>query len=333
MTVILTITPAGNQPPQFTADNYTIYVSEGVPVSSSLWRIPISDAENDALTFTFLSQNPETAFNTYTEAGTGYQILRNEILLDQERYSSYTLLLRVQQTNNASQFDEATIFVIVTDINDNAPVFAPTTYTFSLQENQPINTFVGPVTASDRDAPNTPFSSITYSIQPQPNSDFTINATGHIFSQRSFNYEFRTQYVFTVVATDGSGLVGFATITVNILDLQDNIPLFDRDRYEFYVDEQRPIGTLVGSFTANDVDTTPNIQYQFGAGGDAGSFSVLTLTGALSTAAVFDYNIRNLYNFTITTSDGATQCGNVQRACAQVAVIVRVSLETCLFLW
>ena len=39
--VIVTITPVGNQPPQFTADSYTIYVSEGEPVQSSLWRIPV----------------------------------------------------------------------------------------------------------------------------------------------------------------------------------------------------------------------------------------------------------------------------------------------------
>ena len=39
--VIVTITPVGNQPPQFTANSYTIYVSEGEPVQSSLWRIPV----------------------------------------------------------------------------------------------------------------------------------------------------------------------------------------------------------------------------------------------------------------------------------------------------
>jgi hypothetical protein len=326
VTVVLSIMPAGNQPPQFTASNYTIYVSEGVPTGSSLFRIPVSDAENDPLTFSLLSQTPEIAFNTYTESPSGYQILRNSIGLDRERYSSYTLLLRAAQTNNVNSFAECTIFVIVTDVNDNAPRFAQNSYTFSIQENQPTNTPVGtPVTATDADAPNTAFSTITYSIQPSSN-DFTINsATGQIASMQSFNYEFRTQYNFTVVATDGGGLVGITTVTVNILDLQDNIPLFDRDRYEFYVDEQRNIGTVVGQFTATDVDQTKNIQYQFGAGGDAASFSVTALNGDLSTAAIFDYNIKNLYNLTITTSDGATQCGVIARACAQVAVIVRVS--------
>lgn len=73
---------------------------------------------------------------------------------------------------------------------------------------------------------------------------------------------------------------------------------------------------------ATDLDSTDNIQYQF-AGGDSSAFSINTLNGLIQTSQALDYNIKNQYVFTVTTSDGAG--GTVLSASATVTVIVNVS--------
>ena len=86
-------------------------------------------------------------------------------------------------------------------------------------------------------------------------SSFQINSlTGQISSRRSFDFEVQRVYTFTVLATDGAGgsdaRTGLATVTVNIRDLADNVPLFDVTSYTFYVDEgtiNANVGTVVVS--------------------------------------------------------------------------------------
>ena len=64
-----------------------------------------------------------------------------------------------------------------------------------------------------------------------------------------FDYEQQNVYSFTVVARDsgGSGVPGVAEVRVNIVDVQDEIPLFENLNYEFTVKEQQPAGIAVGT--------------------------------------------------------------------------------------
>lgn len=54
------------------------------------------------------------------------------------------------------------VVLTVDDVNDEAPVFAQSSYEFSVTEHLPVGVVVGHVTASDRDAP--PFNRLVYKI-------------------------------------------------------------------------------------------------------------------------------------------------------------------------
>ena len=53
--VVITVIPAANLPPQFIANDFTIFVSEGVPLNTEVWRIPVSDNEGEIITLTYPS--------------------------------------------------------------------------------------------------------------------------------------------------------------------------------------------------------------------------------------------------------------------------------------
>ena len=48
-------------------------------------------------------------------------------------------------------FSNCTVLITVTDSNDNLPTFSNETFEFYIQENQPLNSYVGRVVATDDD--------------------------------------------------------------------------------------------------------------------------------------------------------------------------------------
>lgn len=81
-------------------------------------------------------------------------------------------------------------------MNDNAPVFDQTIYRKSFPENQPIDSILLQIQATDRDEGEN--SRISYSLD-DPSSTFTIDPqTGEIFLKKSLDYEKIRSYAITI---------------------------------------------------------------------------------------------------------------------------------------
>uniref|UniRef100_A0A4X2JSK5 Cadherin domain-containing protein n=1 Tax=Vombatus ursinus TaxID=29139 RepID=A0A4X2JSK5_VOMUR len=103
---------------------------------------------------------------------------------------------------------EQNITVLISDVNDNSPVFTQTTYTLYLRENNSPAFHIGSVSASDRDSGIN--AKVTYSLLPPETGDLplfsyiSINSdNGHLYALRSLDYEAIQAFHFTVRATDG----------------------------------------------------------------------------------------------------------------------------------
>lgn len=65
---------------------------------------------------------------------------------------SFEVLASEGSDSTPSMTGTATVNIVVTDVNDNAPAFVPNSFQFQIYENQPIGTAIGNVTAEDRDS-------------------------------------------------------------------------------------------------------------------------------------------------------------------------------------
>ena len=184
-----------------------------------------------------------------------------------------------------------------------APVFALPAPTFSVAEN---TTTVGMVTATDADSPT-----LTYSIAGADAGFFTIIAnTGALSFTAAPDFETRADagadnvYNITVQASDGT-LSANQAVTVTVTNVNDVAPVFAAPPAAFSVPENT---TVVGPVTATDADG-PTLTYSI-AGADAGFFTIIANTGALSFTAAPDFETRadagadNIYNVTVQASDG-----------------------------
>lgn len=97
-----------------------------------------------------------------------------------------------------------------------------------------------------------------YEIDGNGASDFEIDEKdGTIRNKLKLDYEKKKNYTFTVIARDqGPGNnSGEAKITVNVIDENDNAPLFQGTPYITNVKENAVKGTPVIDINATDIDS------------------------------------------------------------------------------
>ena len=160
--------------------------------------------------------------------------------LDREELLGETGLTVGIVCNRIGQDDEGLTIPInihVTDVNDNAPVFLGTPYILNISELSPVGSVLfSDMVAIDADQPG-PFSKVQYSVPNGPFSDFVVNKNpldGKLTQLKEFDYEEVQQMKIKVLARDQGNppQISETTLTINILDADDQNPAFYFDRYE-----------------------------------------------------------------------------------------------------
>ncbi|CAG5108414.1 Similar to Cad86C: Cadherin-86C (Drosophila melanogaster) [Cotesia congregata] len=148
------------------------------------------------------------------------------------------------------------------NINDNPPEFQEESYEITLSENETAGTRVIQVHATDKDTGS--FGRIQYTRIIGPgNEAFVINPdTGVItvaMGTSILDREITPQLMLTVEACDedGKGLRGTVPLIVNLLDVNDNAPVFEKDSYEFILNSDLTNFTSSAIIKAFDADAEP----------------------------------------------------------------------------
>lgn len=107
--------------------------------------------------------------------------------------------------------------------------------------------------------------------------------SGWLYLRSTLDRETKDKYQLVVAATDNGTPSQSATAKVNIevLDANDNDPIFERDFYEFSLEENLRRGTFVGKINAVDVDVGLNSAIRYSLIPNNSSFMINPLTGML----------------------------------------------------
>lgn len=163
--------------------------------------------------------------------------------------------------------------ITVKDFNDNAPQFIGRPYSTSVSEETPIGSIieVSPnIMVTDPDEGKN--AEVTLSCIPTDGDFDDIcdifdvitdrisdgNFTAIITLMKALDFESRSSYILTLQAQDGSGtnpLSSIATVTINVVDKQDQAPIFLNAPYSVTVQENLPEDSLVLTVLAQDGDT------------------------------------------------------------------------------
>ncbi|XP_066875876.1 zinc finger protein 90 homolog isoform X1 [Kogia breviceps] len=246
---------------------------------------------------------PEGIFTIEKE--TGWLLLNKP--LDREKIAEYELFGHAVSENGASVEEPMNISIIVTDQNDHKPKFTQDVFRGSVLEGVLPGISVMQVTATDEDdAINTYNGVVAYSILSQEPKElmFTVHrSTGTISVISSgLDRERVPEYTLTIQATDmnGDGSSTTAMAIVEILDANDNAPVFEPQKYEARVPENA-VGHELQRLTVTDLDA-PNspawqATYRIVDGDKGDHFTVTTHPesnqGILTTKKGLDFEAKN----------------------------------------
>uniref|UniRef100_A0A8C9IWP0 Protocadherin-15 n=1 Tax=Piliocolobus tephrosceles TaxID=591936 RepID=A0A8C9IWP0_9PRIM len=285
--VNIQVMDANDNTPTFPEISYDVYVYTDMRPGDSVIQLTAVDADEGS--------NGEITYEILVGAQGDFIINKTTGLITiapgVEMIVGRTYALTVQAADNAPPAERtstATVNVVVTDVNDNAPVFDPyLPRNLSVVEEE-ANAFVGQVKATDPDAGIN--GQVHYSLG-NFNNLFRITSNGSIYTAVKLNREVRDYYELVVVATDGAVHPRHSTLTlaIKVLDIDDNSPVFTNSTYTVLVEENLPAGTTILQIEAKDVDLGANVSYRIRSPEVKHFFALHPFTGELSLLRSLDY--------------------------------------------
>ena len=204
-----------------------------------------------------------------------------------------------------------TVTINVTDLNDNTPVITAS-QSFSVDENSANASSVGTVVVTDADVTATTYQDWKITGGNTDNA-FDINSSsGEITVADASQLDYETEpnsYNLSITVSDGSTTSSAETVTINVTDLNDNLPIIDVSQ-SFSIDENSANTTSVGTVVASDSDVTATTyqDWKITGGNTDNAFDINSSSGEITVADAnqLDYETEpNSYNLSITVSDGA----------------------------
>ncbi|XP_078500339.1 cadherin EGF LAG seven-pass G-type receptor 2 isoform X1 [Lissotriton helveticus] len=312
----INVTDANTHRPVFQSSHYTVNVNEDRPVGTTVVIISATDedtGENARITYFMEDSVPQFKIDADTGAVT------TQMDLDYEDQVSYTLAITARDNGIPQKSDTTYLEILVNDVNDNAPLFLRDSYQGSVYEDVPAFTSVLQVSATDRDSGLNGRVFYTFQGGDDGEGDFIIESTsGIVRTLRRLDRENVPFYQLKAFAVD-KGIPAQKTpvvVQVTVLDVNDNPPVFEKDEFDIYVEENSPIGLVVARIVAMDPDegTNAQIMYQIVEGNIPEVFQLDIFSGELTALMDLDYEARSEYIIVVQ----ATSAPLVSRATVHV---------------
>ncbi|XP_072797323.1 cadherin EGF LAG seven-pass G-type receptor 3 isoform X2 [Vicugna pacos] len=307
--VHITVLDENDNAPQFSEKRYVAQVREDVRPHTVVLRVTATDRDKDAnglVHYNIISGNSRGHFAIDSLTGE-IQVVAP---LDFEAEREYALRIRAQDAGRPPLSNNTGLASIqVVDINDHTPIFVSTPFQVSVLENAPLGHSVIHIQAVDADHGEN--ARLEYSLTGvAPDTPFVINsATGWVSVSGPLDRESVEHYFFGVEARDHGSppLSASASVTVTVLDVNDNRPEFTMKEYHLRLNEDATVGTSVVSVTAVDRDANSAISYQITGGNTRNRFAISTQggVGLVTLALPLDYKQERYFKLVLTASDRA----------------------------
>ncbi|XP_011501552.1 PREDICTED: fat-like cadherin-related tumor suppressor homolog [Ceratosolen solmsi marchali] len=296
--LIVNVQDINDNPPEFTSKFYFARVPEIDAVGTEVARVLATSKDtgvNAEVYYTIVGGNEHKKFQIDTKTG----VISITEQLDYERAKDYFLTIQAIDGGVPPLTNHATANITVLDSNDNPPVFSQTSYRASIREDAKKGEKILQVFANDVDSNENGL--VNYSIERgDRQKQFAINAeSGEISVLAPLDRELIANYVLEVHARDGGvpTMSNYVIVNVEILDANDNPPMFSQTNYTSVAQEDKSPGYAVLKLIVSDADAEPNAApytFDFRSGNEGDAFR-LEQDGTLRTAMKFSNRVKDKY--------------------------------------
>lgn len=323
--------------PEFQSDIVRLSIPENTEVNQPLYIVNARDKDsgkNGAISYRLIFSNVtrrlSPLFNNLNLISGSYSSDMFQIdketgaltlsrTLDFEVAQSHSFVVMASDQGSPQQSANMTVIVDVQDVNDNPPVFEQSEYVVKISESVTINTKIIQVVAHDKDIGNN--ARLTYSILENNGTkmqhckkithDQLIKMfgiypnSGILFLKMPLDRESCDYYELQVVAIDNGSPPATATtkVVVNVLDYNDNEPIFELAQYEFNIEENMANYSIVGSIKALDKDSGVNSLIRYSLVATKSTFDINPTTGVIRTIIPLDREATPVYDLVAEAKD------------------------------
>ena len=305
----ISISASNDETPQITSASSIAVDFSSASVGTTIYTVTASDADAgdqisyalsgaDANSFDFDSISGALAFNQLPTLEEFQSISGDGI--------AYALVITA--TDLADNSTDLDLTVNLVDDTGSAPVFDPATASVTVDENQADSFYQARATDVDEN------DTLTYSISGTDSALFTIDsATGDLSFNSPPDYEnpsdadINNVYELAIAATDSIGKQASQSLTLTILNLNDNSPQLELSSSSFSTLENTiSVTTVAASDTDGDA-----LDFSLVTSADSSFFSLDPSSGVLAFAQAPDFesaqdsNTDNTYELELSVFDGA----------------------------
>eukprot|EP00794_Sanderia_malayensis_P007199 gene7199-8005_t len=299
--VTVHVLPAVHIAPKFESDTYTFRYAESDVIGAFVGKV-VAKRDNfgvgELFDYSFVNGIYGSAFKVNRSG-----IITTDKIIDYEARRNYTAVIQAKIIGSDLTAN-ATVNIIIIDLNDNVPTFNASSLTISLKEGVPLGYSVFTAYAPDKDSGTN--GAVTYSFKDQ-SSSFKIDAKfGVITTKNLIDYESVKFFELRVIAVDNGTPRHNASLLlkINIRDVNDNPPQFSQASYFANVAENAAIHTRFFTLNVSDVDSGVNGKFDlsFKSNSYANMFSI-TNNGEIRVAKELDRETKPDYSFVIVAKD------------------------------
>ncbi|XP_068596713.1 protocadherin gamma-A2-like [Brachionichthys hirsutus] len=314
MLIVITVLDVNDNAPVFTQPTYKATVTENSPKGTFVAAVKASDADhgsNGKVTYSITNTLDDVRKIFEMNKDSGEVTLIGNIDFEDSRNYEINLLA----SDEGGLTDSCKLIVDVTDINDNKPEINIMSKSNVISEDAKLNTVVTMINIEDKDSGENGdvkcyiSENIPFTLKASTNNFYSLITDSDLDRERS------SEYNITVSCSDEGvpSLSSSVTLTLQISDVNDNAPVFERSSYEAYIVENNTPGLSIFTVRARDADWKQNARVSYILedssvnGVPVSSFvSVSADSGVIHAVRSFDYEQIKDFHFRVKAQDGGS---------------------------
>ncbi|XP_076130279.1 protocadherin gamma-C5-like [Alosa pseudoharengus] len=300
--------------PKFELATYKAYVQENAEIGHVIIKLKATDLDeglNGEVVYSFHTHTSDTVKQTF-----GINPDTGEIsviaTLDYEECKSYAFDVIAKDKGTPEIEGQSAVQIDILDENDNAPEIILKSLPSPVEENAPIGTVVALINVKDLDSGDNGkvdlsiSTNFPFALKPSLDKHYSL------VTDSLLDRELTPEYKVEIIASDAGtpSLKTAKIIKVDVLDVNDNPPVFSQTHYNVFLKENSPAGSSLFSITATDKDQDKNAKLVYSIADSkfqdisaSSYFYINADNGTIYSMNSFDYEKLKLFKIIIQATD------------------------------
>uniref|UniRef100_A0A3Q3L1Z5 Cadherin domain-containing protein n=1 Tax=Mastacembelus armatus TaxID=205130 RepID=A0A3Q3L1Z5_9TELE len=315
--VIVHVLDTNDNAPKFDKGIYNVKIMENSPIGSLVLHLNATDLDegsNSDITYSYSLYTSEKTQETFNlNPSTGEISVKG--MLNYEDFRIYDMEVIATDHGANSLSGQCTIKIVVEDMNDNHPEISIKSFQSPVNENIELDTVIAVVSVSDKDSGDNGVvdlhipHNMPFRLRESSDNYYELVVSEPLDREKVPEYDI----TFTVTDRGSPPLSDNETMTLELLDVNDNVPQFPQSFYTIRVMENNAPGALLSSLTAFDPDLHENqylvyfiLEKEIANTSMSMLFSINPENGNLYALKTFDYEIEKEFLFHIEARDSGS---------------------------